>query len=183
MGDTICRVCGRMAKVCLACAGLSEDPPWTPFAQASPAEDTPEARFAFEGCTIWLNSRYQVAIRVMNGSVGELHHLSIKRLDKRPIHDWRELQRIKNELVGPEAEAVEIYPRESNLMDTSNQFHLWVFPTYEFPFGYKSGRLVTEAMSGGSIQRPFPDDAKPADLKNEEELQKMKNKMLGDQSG
>lgn len=39
-------------------------------------------------------------------------HLSIKRLSKGVVHDWRELQRIKNELTHPECEAVELYPAE-----------------------------------------------------------------------
>lgn len=41
-------------------------------------------------------------------------------------HDWREFQRIKNEVVGPEREAVELYPAESRLVDTANEYHLWV---------------------------------------------------------
>jgi hypothetical protein len=37
------------------------------------------------------------------------------------VHDWRDLQRIKNQLVGPECEAVELYPAESRKVDTANQ--------------------------------------------------------------
>lgn len=97
------------------------------------------------------NSTYQVAVRRTDGPV----HLSIKRLDQRAIRDWRVMQRIKNELVGPECEAVEIYPAESRLVDTANQYHLWAFPdpTYRIPFGFDRG-LVTEADHGsGAVQR------------------------------
>lgn len=108
---------------------------------------------------IYLNSRYQVNVRICmpeNGGPSELTHLSIKRIDKRPIHDWRDLQRIKNEIIGPEFEAVELYPAESRLIDTANQYHLWVVtsPGYKFPFGF-NGRLVIEEPGGNAVQRPF----------------------------
>src|SRR6516164_7566855 len=72
------------------------------------------------------NDRYQVFMRsIPAGRWPALTHLSICRIDRKPIHDWRELQEIKNALVGPEHEAVELYPAESRLVDTANQFHLW----------------------------------------------------------
>lgn len=69
---------------------------------------------------------------------------------------WRDLQEIKNELVGPEHEAIEIYPAESKRVDSANQYHLWVFkdPTYRIPIGFQT-RLVTEGTIGLSQQRPF----------------------------
>jgi len=99
------------------------------------------------------NELYQVRIR--RNSV--MIHLSIKRLDKEPIHDWRDLQRIKNELVGPENEGVELFPAESRLHDTANQYHLWVFldPTFRFGFGFSNGRRVTNKSFLGARQRPM----------------------------
>ena len=45
-------------------------------------------------------------------------------------------QEIKNQLVSPDCEAVEIYPNEDRLIDTANQYHLFVFPLkYKLPFG------------------------------------------------
>jgi hypothetical protein len=72
--------------------------------------------------------------------------LSIKRNDKTPCRSWRDFQDIKNQLVGPENEAIEIFPAESRLIDTSNQYHLWAFsdPNYRLPFGFDSGRTVLE---------------------------------------
>lgn len=111
---------------------------------------------------IWINDIYQVAIHhntpnhAMDGI--EVDHLSIKRRDKEPIHDWRDLQTIKNILCGPEREAIEIYPAESRLVDTANQYHLWVFPEgICVPMGW-SIRLVSdevEAEAIGAKQRPF----------------------------
>lgn len=53
-------------------------------------------------CDIYVNSRYKVA----KYDDGEIVHLSIKRLDGHALQDWRELQRIKNELLGEAVEAV-----------------------------------------------------------------------------
>ncbi len=39
--------------------------------------------------------------------------LTIKRIDKRTIRNWRILQDIKNAVVGEESVAIEIYPKES----------------------------------------------------------------------
>ena len=91
-------------------------------------------------------------------------HLSIKNVvDRGPTHDWRDLQRIKNELIGPDREGIELYPAESRLVDTSNQFHIFVLPEgMQMPFGYGS-RLVVETEDFGVRQRPFED----ADVKAE----------------
>jgi len=53
--------------------------------------------------------------------------LAIKRYDKNTIRSWRTLQDIKNALVGEDAIAVEIYPKETEVTDTANMYHLWVF--------------------------------------------------------
>lgn len=53
--------------------------------------------------------------------------LMIKRLDNEPMRSWRVLQDIKNSMVGLESEAIEIYPKESEVTDTGSLYHLWVF--------------------------------------------------------
>lgn len=99
-------------------------------------------------------------------------HLSIKRNDRESVHDWRDLQIIKNVFCGDEAEGIEIYPAESRLTDTANQYHLWVFPPGEkLPVGFQDGRLVTESPLGNGKQRPF--EVTPKDAVNDAELQKM----------
>ncbi|NOT86557.1 MAG: hypothetical protein HOP03_00070 [Lysobacter sp.] len=55
------------------------------------------------------------------------YRLAIKRLDNGLIRSWRTLQDIKNSIVGEDVVAVEIYPRESDVTDTANIYHLWVF--------------------------------------------------------
>lgn len=116
---------------------------------------------------IWINNYYQVNIdrEPQHGFSGmQLIHLSIKRRDKKPIHDWRDLQAIKNELVSPEAEAIEIYPAESRLVDTANQYHLWVFIGVDYdterrfpkvPVGWSDRSTLTskQAKQVGAVQR------------------------------
>lgn len=77
---------------------------------------------------VWINDEYQVNIdKNSRHGFGEMTvwWLSIKRRDKQPIHDWRDLQAIKTALCGPEVEAIELYPAESRVMDTANQYHLF----------------------------------------------------------
>lgn len=82
------------------------------------------------------------------------------------LHDWRDMQTIKNVLCGEECQAVEIYPAESELIDTANNFHLWVFlDGYKLPFGFRGYRAIHDPsignVQGMTPQRPF--DEVPAD--------------------
>lgn len=88
------------------------------------------------------------------GEMGDIEfwHLSIKRHDKEPMNDWREMQRIKTAICGAEAEAVQLYPAESRVVDTANQYHLYVLIGAPFPFGFATGAR-TDKDHGGSKQR------------------------------
>jgi len=108
------------------------------------------------GCTVWVNHTYQVQRKQLeNGLV----HLNIRRRDGGPImRDWRHFQQIKNELVGPECEAVELYPAESRLVDTANKYHLYCVndPTFRFPFGMETRDVGYETgVAPGLRQRPL----------------------------
>lgn len=85
--------------------------------------------------TIWANETYCVHVE----DHGELVHLSIKRHDREPVTDWRDKQEIKNQLVGPECEGLELYPAESRVVDTANQYHLWCFRTMKLEIGFPQG--------------------------------------------
>jgi hypothetical protein len=109
---------------------------------------------------IFRNNRYQVCIRDLPDDpiFGQACQLSIKRTDKQPIFDWRDIQRIKNELIGPEVEMVQVFPAESRMVDSANQYWFYAFATYQFPYGFQE-RLVSEAVSHGTKQRPFEEHA------------------------
>jgi len=108
---------------------------------------------------LFLNDIYQVTLREHPGTPAwpAFIHLSIKRIDKEVIHDWRAMQEIKNMLVGPENEGIEIYPAESRLTDMSNQYHCWVFsdPTVRIPVGWQTRMVLdeVEAAQYGAKQR------------------------------
>ena len=108
---------------------------------------------------IWINDKYQVAIRRDEGPL-KITHLSIKRLDKKPQRDWREFQQIKNELLGKEVEAVELYPAEARKVDAANQFHLWALPEgLLFTLGFTEG-LTSDYEGHGITQRKGAVDGK-----------------------
>lgn len=162
-----------------------EREPWQPFvkcdAVVSPLDGISSIDDAaeVEGVEFWTNNHYTVTkyplqpgLPVDEGGVGPMIHLSIRRADRKAVHDWRDFQRIKNELVGEEAEGIELYPAESRLVDGANQYHLFVFPEFHFPFGFDT-RLVSESTEGGVTQRRWRDDERPSDLRvvTREEMQ------------
>lgn len=144
----------------------TKPPAWTPFVRATHVTG-PGTRVSPvpAGFMLLRNSRYQVLIRRLEpvAPFGEGYHLSIKRNDRAVVHDWRDLQRIKNEVVGPEAEAIELYPAESRKLDTANQYHLWVFPAYRFQFGQEHREISSpednardpDPVNRAARQRPF----------------------------
>jgi hypothetical protein len=129
-------------------------------------EATARAQLEHEATSVeyWVNDLYQVAKRRVlpehpwNHTGNNMIHLNIRRRDGKPIfRDWRHFQWIKNQLIGEECEALEIYPAESRLHDTSNKYHLWGFadPEIRCPFGML-GRDVVDDSNGtrpGTRQR------------------------------
>jgi hypothetical protein len=78
----------------------------------------------------------------------ESMHLSFKRNDRVAVRDWRHFQAIKNEVAGPEREAIEIFPAESELVDGANEYHLWVLPKGVWsPLGLAQGRELGGAVN------------------------------------
>jgi len=111
---------------------------------------------------VWKNDQYTVMVIKWPPMEGwpPIVQLSIRRNDRAPMRDWRHFQRIKNEIVGPECEAVELYPAESRLVDTANQYHLWCIadPDFRIPLGYHT-RTVGSRSFGNAQQRPHEEAA------------------------
>lgn len=177
-----CVTCSKPANlgICTACAERAESimyavVPWMKFEKATIHQDVKKE--GFDQC--WKNSRYTVLRRDVPSQQGQLVHLSIKRNDKNPMHDWRDMQRIKNEILGPDEEAMELYPDESRLIDTANQYHLYCFLGMKAPFGYEAERCVMEEVGsvcgGTGKQRPF--EEKPDDLITDEQWQEKFTKL------
>jgi hypothetical protein len=87
---------------------------------------------------------YYVTIDRRQTAWGEVAHLEISRVDNQPVHRWHDLQRIKNQVCGAGAVAIEIYPAAGRLVDAQHAYHLWVLPEgFQIPFG------IHAADSGG----------------------------------
>ncbi len=142
-------------------------PGWSPMVQThergSPFCTDLDCEYSFA------NSRYQVLVNFEEApGWPPLVHLKIKAHDKRCVRDWRDMQRIKNEICGTEAEGVELYPAEDRLVDEVNEFHIYVLhPATSFPFGRASRATATpeevdkdnagKKVRGRPWQRTFED--------------------------
>jgi hypothetical protein len=121
----------------------------TPMAQAFFATDGRKHHYRYRhpqratACKAFSNRLYDgVALTFEDGSM----HLSFKRLDRSAIRDWRHFQAIKNEVAGPDREAIEIFPAEDNLVDAANEYHLWVLPPdMESPLGMEGTAALMDA--------------------------------------
>ncbi|MBU1012052.1 MAG: hypothetical protein KKG99_03545 [Bacteroidetes bacterium] len=106
-------------------------PKWTPMKfvekQVDPAN--PEGDIG-----IFINDIYNVKARVM---IDGMIHLSFHNKDNSTDIPWTHKQQIKNDICGEDREAIEIFPAMSRIVDTCNQFHLWVYPEgYIIPTGF-----------------------------------------------
>jgi hypothetical protein len=97
---------------------------------------------------VWASGLYTCLVRYARTGEevkgrDELLWLSIHRNDRKAVRDWRHFQAIKNDVAGPERTAIEMYPPESDVVDTSNEYHLFVLPAgVELPFGFVKGGLL-----------------------------------------
>ena len=71
---------------------------------------------------------------IKSSEFGEGYHVCMRN-DRSTDIPWIEKQKIKNELFGEEYMAVEVFPRESELVDEANMYHMWVFKDYKLSFG------------------------------------------------
>lgn len=87
----------------------------------------------------YTDGKYAVMVRTIDTPFGKVEHACIRNTGSTDI-PWKEKQKIKNELFGKERVAVEVFPRESELVDEANMYHLWVFQEgFSLPFGLKVG--------------------------------------------
>lgn len=137
--------------------------PWRRFIQTTPINSTTgevDEDVAKGIEKFYANSHYLVFVREMqptdedNPDVAK--HLSIRTVENDVRHDWRDFQRIKNELCGEHWEACEIYPDVDRLVDTANQYHLWCFP-FRLPFGFTTRFVMDHGAveTSGGKQRPM----------------------------
>lgn len=74
----------------------------------------------------WRNSKYRVVVDDIEDP--QYTHVSICRHDGNEGVPWDDMQAIKNQLFGDDAEAVELFPAASRVVNHANVCHLWVKP-------------------------------------------------------
>ena len=164
--------------------GPSKQKPWTPLYRSSEIEMAlyrAQAQAQFPGVDLdgllcdetWGNDRYTVSVNYLGkdrfgaASIGVHNH-------RRTTHvPWRHLQQIKNEVFGPEREAVQLHPAESRLVDTANEYWLWVYPAGDAPMwkatgrrsvvGFTHGRTVDHSQVG-PLRRGAPHQSPPMEV-------------------
>jgi len=94
-----------------------------------------DGSWTFEIDRCWTNRVYACLVRQIDGNDEGRVHLAIRTASNREP-PWRDLQRIKNELYGPERVAVQVCPPQSRLVDEADMYHLFILPVgTELGFG------------------------------------------------
>ncbi len=84
---------------------------------------------AFRPDQVFQNPKYVVQIFNDRKVIGRpARQVMIRRSDSAPIYSWSDMQRIKNEIFGEEVEALQMFPKESELVDVANLYWMWVLP-------------------------------------------------------
>jgi hypothetical protein len=73
---------------------------------------------------------------VFSNKYGRIAHLWVKRHNGRPT-TWKEMQQIKDELIGGDKVGIEVFPKIENIIDQAPMYHIWVFE--DFDFGISDG--------------------------------------------
>lgn len=70
---------------------------------------------------------------ILFDKIKEYRHLRISRIDRKPIHNYMDMQEIKNDLWGEDTIAIEVYPKQENFKNGSDTYHLWTWEGIEVP--------------------------------------------------
>lgn len=102
---------------------------WGPWEMLTFPRGSAGTQWAADFTTVHRNKAFSVLDRTLPGGV---RHLAISSLSQeRPT--WWEAQRIKNEIAGHEATAVEVYPPQHDVVDGADMYHMWIM-TEPLPF-------------------------------------------------
>jgi len=89
--------------------------------------------------SVVIKSRVCDAFRGSDGKPLPMANLAIRRNpndERRDVDIWADLQRVKNEILGENIEALELYPSEERRID-GEEYHLWCLPEgIKVPFGF-----------------------------------------------
>jgi len=124
--------------------------------EASLVEISDEAIDSLFPDETWGNDRYTVNVHFLDGDRDGFVEVGVHNHNRTPHVPWRHLQQIKNEVVGADREAVQLFPAEDRLVDTANEYWLYVYPIGKAPMrnrrtkvGMDYGRNVGYEMPDG----------------------------------
>lgn len=142
---------------------------WLPVKRAEDVRDDDPGKYP--GTTtgfveIWENDLYEINVRRYSDGWpldddSQWVYIGIAAKDGAARHDWRDMQRIKNDICGPEWNAIELFPAESRLMDPSNYYILFCAP--QIPIGLDGGRNIAGPGNTLAPQRGWAPGEEPVD--------------------
>lgn len=90
----------------------------------------------------WIDNDASICVtsRIIRTRFGNVEHVAISKgtgtNDGSGDISWSMKMQIKNELFGENRFAIEVFPKQKNLVDVLDVYHLWVFDKkLEMPFG------------------------------------------------
>ena len=81
--------------------------------------------------------QYRVQVLETLAPWGFTRHMKVQRGDGKSGISWDDLQRLKDEHMGPDVLAVEDYPPSHHVVDEVNMRHLWEVPEHVLPIGLR----------------------------------------------
>lgn len=90
----------------------------------------------------WVDNDNDICVcsRIIRTQFGNVEHVTISKgtgtNDGTGEVTWAQKMQIKNELFGENRFAIEVFPKQKNLVDVCDVYHLWVFDKkVDMPFG------------------------------------------------
>jgi hypothetical protein len=149
---------------------LTQTPDWA--VKAKHEQVLEQARVTFPGVAVdqlrtpaevWGSSQYTVTVHYLDDNRDGFVEVGIHNYHRTTHVPWRHIQQIKNEVFGPDREAVQLFPAEDRLLDSANEYWIYVYPTSEAPMrkrgvkiGMDRGRSVNYNMPPMGKARQAP---------------------------
>lgn len=106
----------------------------------------------------WMDNDENLCVcsRIIRTKFGNVEHVTISRgtgtNDGTGEVSWAMKQQIKNELFGENRFAIEVFPKQKNLVDVCDVYHLWVFDKkVDMPFGIGKGEYQKAINRGYNV--------------------------------
>lgn len=143
---------------------LVRDPDWyrdqrladtTEMVRAQHPDVTDAQVAALMPAETWGNDRYTVNVHYLDGDRDGFVEVGVHNHKRTPHVPWRHLQQIKNEVLGPDREAVQLFPAEDRLVDTANEYWIYVYPVGKAPM--RNRRTKVGMDYGRNVGYDMPD--------------------------